>query len=145
MKAFLKTIPKGRVWARGRRVPAETTLSCRPGPPTGRVFKQALNARVIASVVIFVCGLAGAVEAEILFSGERKLNNLVSVLLEVSSISKPSKSFTFTRSSDGWLFISSTCKGTASVVLDKESVAVIVHDAQSGPRREAMRFVAKGE
>ena len=52
----------------------------------------------------------------------------------------------FTRSSDGWVFISSTCKGagTARVFLDTESDAVIVHDTEGGPRREAMRYVTKG-
>src|SRR5436309_11244039 len=103
-----------------------------------------MSARLIATVVIFSCGFGGAAEAGTLFSGERKLNNLVSELLQVSSISKSSQSITFTRSSDGWVFISSTCKGTARVILDKESNAVIVHDAEGGPRREAMRHVTKG-
>jgi len=82
-----------------------------------------------------------------LFLGERKLNNFVSELLDVSSISKSSEPFRFTRSSDGWIFISSTCKGkgTVRVILDKEPDAVIVHDAEGGPRREAMRYVTKGE
>jgi hypothetical protein len=112
-------------------------------------YQFVMSARLIAAVVIVICGLAIAAEAKILFSGEKKLNNLVSVLLEVSSISKSSKSFTFTRSADGWIFISSTCKGkgTVSVILDKELGAdtVIVHDAEGGPRREAMRYVTKGE
>jgi hypothetical protein len=108
---------------------------------------MAMSARLIASVLILVCGLAGAAEAEVLFSGERKLNNLVSELLEASSISESGKPFTFTRSSNGWVFISSTCngKGTVRVILDKESDAVIVHDGDGGPRREAMRYVTKGE
>ena len=101
--------------------------------------------RLIVPVVIFVCGFAGAAEAEILFSGERKLNNLVSELLEVSSMSKSGESFTFTRSSDGWIFISSTGKGTVRVILDRESDAVMVHDSGGVPRREAMRYVTKGE
>jgi len=59
------------------------------------------------------------------FSGERKLSNLVSELLEVSSISQSGQSITFTRSSDGWIFISSTCQGNGTVrfLLDKESDA----------------------
>jgi hypothetical protein len=108
-----------------------------------------MSARRIALVVIFICGFAGASEAEILFSGERKLNNLVSELLEVTSISKSSKPIAFARSSDGWIFISSNCKGkgTVRVILDKASRrdTVIVHNAESGPRREAMRYVTKGE
>src|SRR6266516_6086494 len=104
-----------------------------------------MSARLIGSIVISICGFAGAADAEILFSGEKKLNNLVSELLEVSSISKSSQSFAFTRSSDGWIFISSTCKGTVRVILDKESRAVIFHDAKGGSRRDAMRYVTKGE
>jgi hypothetical protein len=54
-----------------------------------------MRARLIVAVVIFICGVAGAAEARILFSGEKKLNNLVSELLEVSSISKSDESFAF--------------------------------------------------
>src|SRR5436190_9355733 len=104
-----------------------------------------MNRRLIASVVILICGYAGTAKAEILFSGERKLNNLVSDLLDVASVSKSGESFTFTRSSDGWVFISSTGKGTARVILDKESDAVIFHGPESSPRHEAMRFVTKGQ
>src|SRR6266516_2541192 len=104
-----------------------------------------MSARLIVAVVIFICGIAGAAEAGIPFSGEKKLNNLVSELLEVPSISKSGQSFAFTRSSDGWIFISSTCKGTVRVILDKESRAMIVHDAAGSPRREAMRYVTKEE
>src|SRR6266550_4874524 len=101
---------------------------------------------LIASIVVFVCGFAGAGKAGILFSGEKKLNNLVSELLEVASISESGKPFTFTRSSDGWIFVSSNSKGngTARVILDK-SDPVLVHDVEGGSRREAMRFVTKGE
>src|SRR5881628_2922201 len=108
-----------------------------------------MSARVIASMVVFIGGFAGAAGAEIHFSGERKLNNLVSELLEVSSISKSSKPFTFSRSIDGWIFISATCsgKGTVTVILDKgaREDTVMVHDAESGPHGEAMRYVIKGE
>ena len=104
-----------------------------------------MSARFIVSILVLICGLARAAKAELLFSGEKKLNNLVSELLEVSSISQSSKPFTFTRSSDGWIFISSNCKGngTVRVILDRESNAVIVHKGEG--RNEAMRYVAKGE
>src|SRR5436190_19895677 len=103
-----------------------------------------MNARLIAAIVISVCEFAGAAGGGMLFSEERKLNNFVSELLEASSISKSGESCTFTRSSDGWIFISSTCNGTASIIMDK-SDTVIVHDATGSPRREAMRFVTRGE
>src|SRR5262245_10938022 len=112
----------------------------------GRVLQ--MKARLLVSILILVRGFAGAGEADILLSGERKLNNLVSELLEVSSISKTSKPFTFTRSRDGWTFISATFqgKGTATVILSKESGGdvLMVHDAGSGRIGEAMRFLPKG-
>ena len=86
-----------------------------------------MSARLIASVVIFVWGFAGAADAGILFSGERKLNNLVSELLEVASITESSGPFAFSRSCDGWILISTTGKGTGTVrvLLDKDLDAVI--------------------
>ena len=99
-----------------------------------------------ASIFAFViiCECVGLSEAEVLFAGERKLNNVVSELLQVSSLSQSGK-LSFSRPSDGWIFVSSTCKGTARVILDKESDAMIVHDAEGSPRREAMRYMTKGE
>ena len=102
-----------------------------------------MNARLIGAIVISVCEFAGAAGGGMLFAEERKLNNFVSELLEASSISK-SESFPFTRSGDGWIFISSTCNGTASLILDK-SDTVIVHDATGNPRREATRYVTRGD
>ena len=103
-----------------------------------------MNARLIAAIVISVWAFAGPAGGGMLFAEERKLNNLVSELLEASSISKSGETFPFTRSSDGWIFISSTCNGTASIILDK-SDTVIVHDATGNPRREAMRYVTSGD
>lgn len=81
--------------------------------------------------------------------GDKKLNNLVSELLEASSISKSSNPFTFTRSRDGWIFISSTYKGkgTVRIILDQASGgdAVIVHDADGDMLSEGMRYVTKGK
>ena len=77
------------------------------------------------------------------------MNNLVSELLAVSPISMSSQPFTFARSNGGWIFISSTGKGmgTVNVILDTATRGdtVIVHDAEADSRREAMRYVAKGE
>jgi hypothetical protein len=97
---------------------------------------------LLASLAIFVNGL-GAAEARDAFSGERKLNNLVSELLEVSAISEPIKPFAFKRPSDGWILISSSAKasGTVNIILNN-SDTVIVHD-QAGTR-EAMRYVPQG-
>src|SRR6266404_5633556 len=54
---------------------------------------------------MLLCGFAGVTEAKVLFSGEKKQNNLVSELLEAASISKTGTPLTFTRSSDGWIFM----------------------------------------
>jgi hypothetical protein len=106
-----------------------------------------MHTRLIALLLSLICFFAKAVPAEGFFSGERKLNNLVSELLEVSSISKSSESFTFNRSADGWIFIASTCtgKGSARIILDRKSPSLIIHEAGSSPRQEAMRFVTQGE
>ncbi len=93
-------------------------------------------------------GFAGVTEAKILFSGEKKLNNVVSELLEVSSISKSSKPFSFSRSSDGWIFVSITLegKGFVKISLDPGSKSEAVQiQSDSGQPTEAMRYVAKGK
>ena len=100
-------------------------------------------------VASFVLSLICVACAGVRFSGERKLNNLAAELLEVSSVSKSSKPFPFTRASEGWIFISAECKGlgTARIILDKASRgdAVIVHEADGGLPSEGMRYVARGE
>jgi hypothetical protein len=100
----------------------------------------------VAAVVIFLSGLAGEAEAAIASVGQRKLNNLVSELLAVSSISQSTQSFTFAHSTGGWIFLSATSKGigTVRIVLDQETRRdfVIVQDGAGGS--EAMRYVSKG-
>ena len=94
---------------------------------------------------MLICGFAGA--TEVLFSGEKKQNNLVSELLEAASISKTGNPLTFTRSSDGWIFISANYKGqgTVRIILDRATDPVIVHDADGGMVGEGMRHVTKGK
>src|SRR5258708_568957 len=104
------------------------------------VFASLMSARLIVSFIIVSCSLAEAADAEILFTGEKKLNNLVSELLAVSAVSKSSEPFRFTRPSDGWIFISAICKGmgTARVILDQEPV---ISRNEAG-NAEAMRYMA---
>src|SRR5947207_3054896 len=94
--------------------------------------------RLIASALILLDAFATSAPGEPPVPGERKLNNLVAELLEVPSIPNPGKTFPFNRASDGWIFISLTCKGEGRirVVLDPESRAatVLAHAAGSGPR-----------
>lgn len=101
-----------------------------------------MRAATIMLGLFLVCRVTGAGEAP--FSGEKRLNNLVSVLLEVSSISKSNRSWTFTRTNDGWIFVSATVKGKGSVGvhLDSEPDAVMVRDHEGGS--EAMRYVSRG-
>lgn len=102
---------------------------------------------LIASLAICISWLAEPGQAEILFSGEKKLNNFVSELLEVSSIEESDKTFEVTRSNDGWILISLVCQGsgTISVALDKKPEAQIVPYEAGGARREAMRYISQGE
>jgi hypothetical protein len=92
----------------------------------------------IGSLVLNIVPTDGA---EALPSPEKRENNLVSRLLDVSSISE-NKAWTFSRSSDGWILISLSASGsgTASVTLDKKEKV-----AETSSRSEAMRFVTKGE
>jgi hypothetical protein len=96
----------------------------------------------------FVYGIPRGSEAKTVFAGERRLNNLVAELLEVSSISQSSKAFTFTRPSAGWIFVTATFKGNGAVriMLDDNAGgdAVVVHHAEEGQLSEGMRYVAQG-
>jgi hypothetical protein len=98
--------------------------------------------------LIFLWEFAVAAESRILFAGERRLNNLVAELLEVSSISQTNAPFTFTRLTDGWVIVSATCKGPGTVVVTLDGSLrgspVIVHNAKTGSSDEGMCFVRKG-
>jgi hypothetical protein len=110
-----------------------------------------MRATLVASILVstMACAFASGAEPTVVVSGERKQNNLVSELLEVSSISKLSHSFTFTRPSAGWIFMAATCegKGTVHISLDKDSSRdiIVVLGAEGSKPEEAMRRVAKGE
>jgi len=105
-----------------------------------------MRARVIATISVLLCAKLGAAEPNVLFSGEKRLNNLVSVLLETSAIASPGGPFRFSRARDGWVLISTSAQGsgTVRVMLEPEIQPVLVHDAASGLRAEAMRFITKG-
>jgi hypothetical protein len=105
----------------------------------------------IAAFVLATCACRAGegAEARVVFAGEKKLNNLVSELLEVSSIAMPGGSFTFSRPSAGWIFVSARVqgKGTARVWLDKAAGGnpLIVRGAPASEPGEAVRYVATGE
>jgi len=112
-------------------------------------YRLVMRARLVAAIVMLVFGTAGASEAKVLFSGEKKLNNLVSVLLDVSSISRSGNAFDFARSRDGWVLISSTGKGTGTIRITLDSASksdvVIGLNVDGNRLAEAMRFVTRGK
>jgi len=95
------------------------------------------NVLALAAIVMGISG--GAAGAE------RRLNNLVSDLLDVASPAGAAGAWTFARSSEGWVFISVSCqgKGTVTATLDAGD-PVVVRNAESRSRIEAMRRVNKG-
>src|SRR5262245_37817449 len=111
--------------------------------------------RTLIGALLFstcVCGAARG-DGTVVFSGEKKRNNLVSVLLEVAAISKSGNSFPFTRSGEGWIFVSAAYAGNGKlkILLDLASAGapVVLHAAENGAGQgalaEAVRRVAKGE
>ena len=94
-------------------------------------------------------GLALTARSESAQVREKRLNNLVAELLEASSISGSGKSFTFNRSSEGWIFVAVSCrgKGSARVILDPATRRdqLISYQSETNSFSEAMRLVGKGE
>ena len=113
-------------------------------PMPRKPFRVGLLSAVVATAAILISGLAGAAEPETPPPAERRLNNLVSELLDISAISQPSAHFKFQRPTDGWIFISASGRGTGTVrvVLDNDPHPVIVLNADG--RGEAMRHVTGG-
>lgn len=106
--------------------------------------------RSILVVCLFLAaGIAQAGEGTVEFSGQRKRNNVVSDLLEVSSISAASPSYEFARESKGWIFVSAKHSGNGSlkITLDEAAGGDILIDVAAGAAgtAEAMRHVAAGK
>src|SRR5262245_53466598 len=63
--------------------------------------------------------------------GETKRNNLVTELLNSTAVAEPNAEFTFSRATEGWVFIAATFQGTGActITLDPASQphTVIVH------------------
>jgi hypothetical protein len=88
-------------------------------------------------------------ETRLVFSGEKRLNNLVAELLEVVEISEPSSSFAFRRARAGYIFVTADCrgKGTFKIKLDDapEPLAVIRREVEAAGRAEAVQNISLGE
>jgi hypothetical protein len=108
-----------------------------------------LSSFVLLLSSLFVGGSLAKAESQVLFSGEKRQNNLVTVLLEVAEISPPSSSFAFKQVRAGNIFVMADCrgKGTVTLKLDDrpEPLAVIKHDAETSQRTEAVRNISAGE
>src|SRR5205809_1665385 len=71
-----------------------------------------MNRTLICAIMLSTCVCESARgDGTVVFSGQKKRNNLVSELLEVAAISKSGNSFKFTRLGEGWIFISAAYKG----------------------------------
>lgn len=110
-------------------------------------MRPLLTAFLLSSILLGT--FSGRAAATDVLSGERKLNNLVSELLRVSSTSKPDNSFAFTRAKAGWIFISAAYKGNGvvKIVLDPATGGdvVIDHAADQGDRDERVRYISEGD
>jgi hypothetical protein len=75
----------------------------------------------------------------------KRLNNLTALLLEAAP-TRGEESFSFTRPSDGWIFISATIsgEGEARLVLDGNDRDAILLSSGSGAYPETMRRVTAG-
>jgi hypothetical protein len=98
---------------------------------------------------LFVLESAATAESRVVFSGVKRQNNLVAVLLEVAEISQSSSSFDFKRGHAGYIFVTADCrgKGTVTLKLDDtpEPLAFIKHDADISQPTEAVRNISPGE
>jgi len=105
---------------------------------------------VLLSMVLSIFASTATAESGVVFRGEKRLNNLVAVLLEVAEISEPASSFTFNRDRAGYLLVAADCRGSGSVTLrlddDAEPLAVIERNADAAAGRiEVVRNVSPGE
>jgi hypothetical protein len=103
----------------------------------------------LMSIAVLSSSLPARADGRVLVSGERKENNLVSRLLEVTEIAAPRASFPFVRSGDGWIFISAECRGDGKVSVHLDDAArddtVLSRSAASDGHAEGVRYVQHGE
>lgn len=108
-----------------------------------------LSSLVLLAGSLFVLDSAATAESHVVFAGEKRQNNLVAKLLEVSEISQPSSSFAFRHVRAGYIFVTADCreKGTVTLKLDDvpEPLAVIKLDAEARRHIEAVRNISVGK
>ncbi len=107
------------------------------GKPSGnrraRTMRAAIATALLAAAI--PCSGQSGPEPIVAVAGAKKENNLVSRLLEVSSIRAPSGSFTFARPGPGWTFIAATCEGKGSVKIGLEGDPRATPSAFTTPTR----------
>ena len=110
-------------------------------------FVRRIFMMFLASALIFSAGLAAASRGNTSVPEARKLNNLVTLLLDVVP-SPTTESFPFVCPKDGWIFIFFATHGEGAIhlTLDKASPGETpINPAPgSGPAHEAMHYVTKG-
>ncbi|HTA30482.1 MAG TPA: hypothetical protein VK731_08345 [Candidatus Cybelea sp.] len=101
----------------------------------------------LAIALAFMRGFADAAEGVAAMPENRKLNNLVELLLDIAPATG-AQSCSFVRPSAGWIFISFTTRGDGAVqlTLDKATAGEvpIYPSATDGPTREAMHYISQG-
>ena len=104
---------------------------------------------VMLLISLLVSDSTATAKPRVVFSGEKRQNNLVAELLEVAEISQPSSSFAFKRAHTGYIFVTADCqgKGTVTIKLDDmpEPLAVIKRDVDAAGLTEAVRSISLGE
>jgi hypothetical protein len=114
-----------------------------------KFYLAVMSARWIVSFLIVSSLLECGANEGVLFSGDRKLNNLVSELLEAGPVTKAVESFNFARSRDGWVLISLSCKGQGRIelLLDQEprEPTTVVSRSTGETLHEGMGYVHKGK
>src|SRR5262245_28120091 len=73
---------------------------------------------LLGALLLATCAGEGARgDGTVVFSGEKKWNNLVAELLEVAAVSKAGNGFKFTRPREGWIFLSAAYQGKGKLTI----------------------------
>jgi hypothetical protein len=100
-------------------------------------------------VLLSVLDSTATAESRVVFSGERRQNNLVAELLEVAEISQPGNAFAFKRNRAGYIFVVADCRGEGTVTLklddESEPLAVVKGNAGTSERAEVVRNISSQE
>ena len=135
-------------WPETRRRSAE--LRVIPFPASKECW-PAMKTSSLAVFLGFLVAVNSSARAEpkIVFSGEKHLNHLVTVLLEVTDVSQAGGSFKFIRAREGYVLAVVETRGTGDVTLKldggAEPLATITSTTDTVARHEVVRMVAAGE